>query len=180
MTGGQGLIPLALLCLWLCHDALAWNRLPCQRARKNNGFDKFKKHHIRQDTPKGLDQNQWMAYILKLGWNRHTQSFLNYSELEQVKAVCSAQGGRRFRGNLCISMKPFTFTTVCSDVDVNTNTCVIHSIKRETKHLILACDRLDNQCLPVHFEGNRENAEPDKYAKRCESRQSAAAGLRAG
>ncbi|KAG7264129.1 hypothetical protein CRUP_003327 [Coryphaenoides rupestris] len=163
MTGGQGLIPLALLCLWLCHDALARNRLPCQPTSWNNGFSTFIRRHIRPDTPKGLDQNQWMAYILKLGCDRPTQSFLNSSELERVKAVCSDQGGRRLRENLCISMKPFTFTTVRSEA----NTCGIRSVKRETKHLILACEVLDNQCLPVHFEGNWEDAKPDNNAKGC-------------
>lgn len=176
MIGDRCLVPLALLCLWLCHDALAKNDLPCQPSKWNNAFGTFLKRHVRQGIPSGLDQNQWQAYISNLGCNRPTQSFLDPDELERVKAVCSDQGGRQFKENLCISSKPFSFITVRSE----TNTCGIRSVKRETKHLILACEVLDNQCLPVHFEGNLENAIPDNNARGCQGGPTAAAaGLRA-
>uniref|UniRef100_A0A3P8S0T8 Uncharacterized protein n=1 Tax=Amphiprion percula TaxID=161767 RepID=A0A3P8S0T8_AMPPE len=70
-------------------------------------------------------------------------------------ALCTGAhgGGQVYRENLCISRQPFTFVTVRSQP----GTCSIRSVKAETKHLILACEVLENQCLPVHFEGNPED-----------------------
>ncbi|KAK0134345.1 hypothetical protein N1851_030106 [Merluccius polli] len=172
MAGCRGLVSLALLCLWLCHNSLAKNDLPCQPSKWNNAFDTFQKRHVPSGAPHSMDQNVWEDYIRKHGCNRPTQSFLDPSDLERVKAVCSSQGGKRHKENLCISSQPFTFFTVRSDI----GTCGIRNVRKETKHLILACELLDNQCLPVHFEGNTADLKPDNNARGC---QAAAAGLKA-
>ena len=72
--------------------------------------------------------------------------------------MCSPDGGRTLEDNLCISGRNFTFVTV----RIRKNTCEIKKLKRETKHLILACDDIDDTCRPVHFEGNPEDLKPDK------------------
>ncbi|KAJ3581254.1 hypothetical protein NHX12_002107 [Muraenolepis orangiensis] len=176
MAGCQGLISLALLCLWLCHGSLAKNDLPCKPSKWNNAYSTFIKRHVHSQTPKSLDQNQWEKYIRQFGCDRPTQSFLDSSDLERVKAVCSDQGGRQYKENLCISSRPFSFVTVRSQ----SGTCGIRSVHRETKHLILACELLENQCLPVHFEGNRDSSKPDNNARGCQGgKKGAAAGLKA-
>lgn len=153
------------VCLLLAHQTFAKNDAPCQRSKWNNGFSIFKKRHIRSGTPDTLDQNDWMNYIKKNGGcDRPTQSFLHPQDLERVMAVCSTKGGKQYKENMCISQQPFEFVTVRSEP----GTCGIRSIRQETKHLILACEVLDNQCLPVHFEGNPDNQKPSNNAKACQ------------
>ncbi|KAM7383417.1 hypothetical protein PAMP_003073 [Pampus punctatissimus] len=149
----------------LGHQTNAKNNTPCQLSRWNNGFNTFVKRHIRSGTPNSLDQNEWERYIKEHGGcNRPTQSFLHPDELNKVKAVCTSRGGKVYKDNLCISQQPFTFITVRSEP----GTCMIRNVHQETKYLILACEMLDNQCLPVHFEGNPDNIKPSKKDKGCQ------------
>lgn len=112
-----------------------------------------------------MDQNEWERYIRNNGGcDRPTQSFIHPKDLDKVKAVCTNKGGTRYKENLCISRQPFTFVTVRSEP----GTCGIRNIRQETKHLILACEVLDNQCLPVHFEGNPNDIKPDNNARGCQ------------
>ena len=165
MFGYQGLHPLALLGLWLCHLSLATNNTPCQPSVWNNAYNIFLRRHVPSRMPSGVNQNDWQWFIDSLGWDRPTQSFLNHSDLQRVMEVCSDQGGQRLEGNLCISLQPFSFITVRSEP----NTGRICSITWETQHLILGCDRLENHCLPVHFEGNPRNRKPGKKGRGCET-----------
>uniref|UniRef100_A0AAV2MCQ9 carbonic anhydrase n=1 Tax=Knipowitschia caucasica TaxID=637954 RepID=A0AAV2MCQ9_KNICA len=160
-------VPL-LACLLLGQQACARNEAPCQLSKWNNGFQTFLKRHIREDTPRSLDQNQWEKYIQNNGGcHRPTQSFLSPDDLERVKAVCSARGGKVFKENLCISREPFSFVTVRSEP----GTCSIRKITSESKHLILACEVLDNRCVPVHFEGNPSFHKPSNNDPDCGERR---------
>ncbi|CAG6015355.1 unnamed protein product [Menidia menidia] len=153
------------VCVLLGQQTSAKNDAPCQPSRWNNGFKTFIKRHIASGAPSSLDQNEWEKYIRGLGnCNRPTQSFLSPEDLEKVRAVCTNGGGKVLKDNLCISQKPFTFVTVRSEQ----GTCGIKTVKEETKHLILACEVLDNQCLPVHFEGNPTYLKPSNNAKGCQ------------
>lgn len=151
-------------CLLLASQTMARNEAPCQRSKRNKGFDTFLQRHLPSGTPTSLDQNQWRRYILnKTGCGRPTQSFLHPKDLARVKEVCSERGGERFKDNLCISRQSFTFVTVRSEM----GTCGIKNVREETKHLILACEVLGNDCLPVHFEGNPEDLKPRNDGKGC-------------
>ncbi|XP_041799207.1 uncharacterized protein LOC121610944 [Chelmon rostratus] len=153
------------VCLLLGDQTLAKNDAPCQLSKWNNGYNTFVKRHIRSGTPTSLDQNEWEKYIRNNGGcDRPTQSFLKQKDLDMVKDVCTDKGGKTFKENLCISKQSFTFVTVRSEP----GTCGIRSVREETKHLILACEVLENQCLPVHFEGNPENLKPGNNAKSCQ------------
>lgn len=153
------------VCLLLGHQTFARNEAPCQPSKWNNGFRTFLKRHIREGMPKSQDQNEWEKYIKNSGGcDRPTQSFLSPEDLYRVKSVCSSKGGKTLKENLCISQETFTFVTVRSEI----GTCGIKSITQETKHLILACEVLDNQCLPVHFEGNPNDIRPNNNAKACQ------------
>lgn len=154
-----------VVCLLLWQQTCARNEAPCQLSKWNNGFDTFRKRHVRDDTPQSLDQNEWEKYIRNHGGcSRPTQSFLPKSDLDRVMAVCSNTGGKAYKENLCISQEPFTFVTVRSEP----GTCGIRSVKPEKKHLILACEKLDNQCLPVHFEGNPKDLRPSNNDRGCQ------------
>uniref|UniRef100_UPI0037E7902F uncharacterized protein n=1 Tax=Semicossyphus pulcher TaxID=241346 RepID=UPI0037E7902F len=153
------------VCLLLAHQTFAKNDAPCQRSKWNNGYSTFQKRHIREGMPKSMDQNEWEKYIRNHGGcDRPTQSFLQPEDRDRVRDVCTNKGGKRFKENLCISDKPFTFVTVRSEP----GTCGIRSIRKETKHLILACEVIENQCVPVHFEGNPNNIRPDNNARGCQ------------
>lgn len=157
-----------VVCLLLGQQTSAKNEAPCQLSKWNNGFRTFLKRHIRDGTPRSLDQNEWEKYIRNNGGcDRPTQSFLSTDDLERVKAVCSTKGGKTYKENLCISQETFKFVTVRSEP----GTCGIRSITPETKHLILACEVLDNQCLPVHFEGNPKSEKPSNNARGCQDPQ---------
>ncbi|XP_061574390.1 uncharacterized protein LOC133441032 [Cololabis saira] len=152
-------------CLLLCQQTSGKTDAPCQLSKWNNGYNTFLKRHVPSGTPASLDQNQWEKYIKSLGTcSRPTQSFLRLEDLEKVRAVCSNSGGKVFKDNLCISRQPFTFVTVRSQM----NTCEIKKVQYETKHLILACELLENQCVPVHFEGNPTDEKPGNNAKACQ------------
>uniref|UniRef100_A0A3Q3EJ02 Ribonuclease A-domain domain-containing protein n=1 Tax=Kryptolebias marmoratus TaxID=37003 RepID=A0A3Q3EJ02_KRYMA len=107
--------------------------------------------HLPAGTPNSLNHDEWHKYIVgQRSCDRPTQSFLHPDDLERVKAVCSNRGGKVLKDNLCISRQQFTFVTVRSDK----GTCGVRTVTKETKHLILACEQLENQCVPVHFKGN--------------------------
>lgn len=157
-----------VVCLLLGQQICAKNEAPCQLSKWNNGYRTFLKRHVRDGTPRSTDQNEWEKYIRNNGGcDRPTQSFLHPDDLERVKAVCSNRGGKVYKENLCISQEPFTFVTVRSEP----NTCGIRSITPEKKHLIVACEVLDNQCLPVHFEGNPKNLRPSNNDRGCQESQ---------
>lgn len=156
------------VCLLLGHQTFARNDAPCQRSKWNNGYDTFKRRHIREGTPMSADKNEWEMYIRNHGGcDRPTQSFLHPKDLDRVKDVCTNKGGKVYKENLCISKQLFTFVTVRSEP----GTCGIRSVQEENKHLILACEEVSNQCLPVHFEGNPKNLSPNNNAKGCQDPQ---------
>lgn len=145
------------------------NEAPCQRARSNKGYKTFLQRHLPPGTPTSLDREEWKNYIKsKTGCGRPTQSFLNPKDLDRVREVCTGKGGKAYKENLCISEQAFTFVTVRSE----SGTCGIKNIREETKHLILACEMLGDDCLPVHFEGNPEDLRPSYTSKACQDPQS--------
>lgn len=164
-----------VVCLLFGQQISAKNEAPCQLSKWKNGFRTFLKRHVRDGTPRSADQNEWEKYIRNNGGcDRPTQSFLGTDDLERIKAVCSNSGGKVYKGNLCISKEPFSFVTVRSEP----GTCGIRSITQENKHLILACEALDNQCVPVHFEGNPENLRPSNNDRGCQEPRGRAPDLR--
>lgn len=155
-------------CLLLGSHAFVRNEAPCQRARSNKGYKTFLQRHLPAGTPTSLDWEEWKNYIKdKTGCGRPTQSFLHPSDLDRVREVCTGKGGKTYKDNLCISDKAFTFVTVRSEP----GTCGIKSVREETKHLILACEMLGDDCLPVHFEGNPEDLKPGYSSKACQDPQ---------
>uniref|UniRef100_A0A3B3H9Y5 Si:dkey-237j11.3 n=1 Tax=Oryzias latipes TaxID=8090 RepID=A0A3B3H9Y5_ORYLA len=167
MAARRAFVSLAL-CLLLGKQTSARNDAPCQPSKWNNGYSRFLKRHLPSGTPDSVDHNEWEKFIKSLGGcDRPTQSFLHPKDLDRVRAVCSDEGGKVFKDNLCISQQPFTFVTVRS----TPGTCGIRKVERERKHLILACEVLENVCVPVHFEGNPTDQRPSNNARGCQSSQ---------
>lgn len=146
------------------------------RSKWNNGYNNFLRRHLPSGAPTSSDdKTAWEKFLRSQdGCSRPTQSFIQPSERNKVDAVCSSNGGKAYKENMCISSQLFSFTTV----RLEPGTCGIKSINREKKHLILACDILDNQCLPVHFEGNPQNITPQNNAKACQNPAGKGSSLR--
>ncbi|KAL2084710.1 hypothetical protein ACEWY4_020228 [Coilia grayii] len=157
------------LVLYLCLISMTaaasdQNSRPCLLSNRTTAYKTFLQRHILEGAPSTEDQNAWEALLRsKKFCFRPTQSFLPESERQRVEAVCSPSGGKTFEGNMCISKQPFSFITV----RVEHGTCGIKRIERQTRHLILACEKLRNVCQPVHFEGNPMNLSPDKNMPDC-------------
>uniref|UniRef100_A0A3P9JFV0 Uncharacterized protein n=1 Tax=Oryzias latipes TaxID=8090 RepID=A0A3P9JFV0_ORYLA len=159
----QGFILLAA-CILIGQQASAYNDVPCQPSINNNAHDTFLRRHAPPGSPTTNDQNSWQKFIEKRKelCKRPVQSFIPNEEREKLIAVCSAAGGKVYEKNLCISKEDFTFFTVRVD-----KKCVVTNVQQETKRLILACDKVDNKCVPVHFEANARNVKPKDNALDC-------------
>ncbi len=68
-----------------------------------------------------------------------------------------------YKGNLCISKKPFTIFTV----EINITKKIIKRVKVQKQHVILGCDKIKNKCLPIHFEENKNDDIPDNDKPDC-------------
>ncbi len=135
---------------------------PCTEANDQDAYETFLNHHLRKDAPKDLNKGYWQKFINKINtWDRPIQSFFNFREARRVLAVCSS-GGKMYKGNLCISKKPFKFFTV----EINKKKQV-KRVKVQEQHVILGCDTIQNQCLPIHFEANQNDAVPDNSKQDC-------------
>jgi len=136
---------------------------PCGNAPDQNAYDTFLKQHLHKDTPATKKKNEWNTFIEKIKtWDRPIQSFFLSSEASRVIAVCSS-GGKRNEGDRCISKEPLTFFTV----KVNNKKQVTKVHIEKNQHVILACNKIGNQCLPVHFEANINGIIPDNNAANC-------------
>ena len=81
------------------------------------------------------------------------QSFIDTSE-DDVKKICR-NGGKRVEsgGNLCISASGMTVYDVRSK---NANgKCTVTSLTHGQQRVVVACNKVGNVCLPVHYEAYR-------------------------
>uniref|UniRef100_A0A3B3BPS1 Si:dkey-237j11.3 n=1 Tax=Oryzias melastigma TaxID=30732 RepID=A0A3B3BPS1_ORYME len=135
---------------------------PCLMSSNDNAYDRFIRHHIPPDSPTTVDETVWERFIKDHGLcERPLQSFLHPDDKNRVKAVCTKRGGKVHKGNLCISLNKFSFITV----EYAVGSCRV----KKTKHLILACDKVNNMCLPVHFQRNPNNENPREHARYCDA-----------
>ncbi|KAL2084711.1 hypothetical protein ACEWY4_020229 [Coilia grayii] len=147
---------------------------PCMAAG-GHVYNTFLKRHLPPNQPTTEDQNEWTRFIEGHRLcGRPTQSFLHPNDKQQVDGVCSPDGGRTVRENLCISTQKFSFFTVRMRKN---NNCQVHKVKQEFKHIILGCSKVNNTCRPVHFEGNPDGKEPSPDQPPCEWRQSSGAKM---
>ncbi|XP_036452048.1 uncharacterized protein LOC118825510 [Colossoma macropomum] len=146
------------------YENLEHNPHPCMKSKKKHACERFLFKHVNEDAPTTLDQNQWQNFIRNViqTCDRPVQSFLPFAQKQQVLSVCSPSGGKIQRGHLCVSKAEFSFTTVKVD-----NNCIVTSVKPEKKHLILGCDKIKNQCCPVHFQSNPKNVGPADQSPDC-------------
>lgn len=164
MSALKGLVLLAV-CIQVSQQASAHNDAPCQLNKNNNAHNIFLHRHNPSGSPTTLDKKQWQEFIEKQKLcGRPIQSFIRHEEHDKLIAVCSATGGKVYDKNLCISKEMFSFVTVTA----NETSCEVKEVTKEEKHLILACDKVDNKCVPVHFKPNKDHT-PKNYPRDCKA-----------
>lgn len=126
------------------------NSKPCLSTAYNNAYSIFKRIHINEIM--STNKTEWTGYITKMGLNCRAlvQSFFQKSDENAVKAICNG-GGHVYTNNLCVSTQQFDVFHVRSGEDQNGNFVVV-SVKRLRHVVVVACDTIANECLPVHFE----------------------------
>ncbi|KAK9976723.1 hypothetical protein ABG768_021928 [Culter alburnus] len=136
---------------------------PCAEVGNEKQFQTFLDHHLRKGTPNSLKIGEWQSFINKIDtWDRPIQSFFPIKEYNNAIGVCST-GGKIYGGrNLCISKKPLKFF----DVTINEKKQVM-DVKFRTDYVILGCNKINNKCLPIHFEANENGATPDNNKPNC-------------
>lgn len=124
---------------------------PCTRENYEVNYRKFVHKHVLQTDFDRNSPRAWESYLKDQQlWCRvgaPIQSFVEPSQ--NVDDVCT-DGLRVLNGgNLCISqseMKVYDVTTTKNNDD-----CTIDVQPRQT-YVIVACDKVGNRCLPVHYE----------------------------
>ncbi|KAL7886454.1 hypothetical protein AOLI_G00041750 [Acnodon oligacanthus] len=145
------------------------NSAPCRPSCGRHMNERFNKQHLATLSSYGTDRRLWTKYIrrIKVCSNKSgIKSFLDKSEAKQVEKVCSPSGGKLYeRGkNLCISNQAFSFIEVHWDEN-----CEVWKVSNVYQHIILACDEIEVKCLPVHFQTNSQNRQPDEKSLTCSS-----------
>uniref|UniRef100_A0A3B4UTB5 Ribonuclease A-domain domain-containing protein n=1 Tax=Seriola dumerili TaxID=41447 RepID=A0A3B4UTB5_SERDU len=81
------------------------------------------------------------------------QTFID-ARVGAVHQICSRSGLRvqSSPGNLCISRSRMQVFDVISDQNCSMNRM---RVQKGSQKVIVACDKVNNRCLPVHFEKNR-------------------------
>lgn len=80
------------------------------------------------------------------------QSFIDADE-GQVRQICRDAGWRvdgatGRKGNLCISNSTMTVY----DVQSERKGCRVNSANLRKHNVVVACNKVENQCFPVHYE----------------------------
>ncbi|KAK2862912.1 hypothetical protein Q5P01_002445 [Channa striata] len=122
---------------------------PCEESSSKDAYDNFVwKHILRQIFPRD-SKHEWQRYLKSenLCGRAPVQSFIDASENE-VKNICS-RSGLYLYNNLCMSQKRMTIYEVHS---TNNSVCTVESVKKITQFVIVACNKVRNQCRPVHFQ----------------------------
>ncbi|CAJ1051851.1 hypothetical protein EXN66_Car013418 [Xyrichtys novacula] len=165
-----------MLTLLLAHDLSGnsapphFNNKPCQKNKNNNAAIMFDWKHILSKPFKRSSESAWKNYLEKKNLcNRPRQTFFEQTDEGLVRQICNGAGmplDKSFYGNLCISN-----TNIRQyEVKVSTNgKCEVQRLKRLKKRVVVACDKVNNQCLPVHLEKYR-NQSPNSKAKPCSPR----------
>ncbi|XP_037312503.2 uncharacterized protein LOC119198974 [Pungitius pungitius] len=128
-----------------------------QSCTTKSGQDEYKdfvKKHFVQKKFDRKSRVQWKKYIEDKGLcHREEQSFLEQEDQKNVEAICGVKGHQvqdiyqPKQKNLCIS----TGKMIMYHLKVE-NKCEVTVCRREKTPVVVACNKVANKCLPVHFQ----------------------------
>ncbi|KAK7171205.1 hypothetical protein R3I94_001211 [Phoxinus phoxinus] len=126
---------------------------PCTDRGGNNDYYRFKNRHIISSVFDKNDRNAWARYLTEKGLcgsdRPSRQSFLSRSNEKYITQICNGRGSK-YSGNLCISNNRFSVYIVTKNN--NPWSCEVQTIERNSYYVVVACNVVDNQCLPVHYQ----------------------------
>lgn len=145
------------------------NNPPCRTRSNNNAYNSFSRKHIVRDRFDRRNFNDWERYIRNHGLiNRPLQSFFSSRDEKSVTDICNGAGQplqiSRYRANLCISHRKL----LVFHVKLNQNNRVTN-VRIAKQFVVLACDIVVNQCLPVHYQKYTGQL-PNQSAAPCQPR----------
>lgn len=128
-----------------------WEEFPCESVNDNNAYYNFEHKHILPSNFNTRSQSAWESYITRKGLcgRARQQSFLRKNDEDRVKGICHERG-IRYSGNKCISTSSLRVYIVKSYYDSNRK-CKVR-FWSERYYVVVACDVVGNQCLPVHYQ----------------------------
>ncbi|ROL43139.1 hypothetical protein DPX16_1777 [Anabarilius grahami] len=128
-----------------------WEEFPCESVTDNNAYYKFEHKHILQSNFDTNSRSAWERYLTRNGLcgRAPQQSFLRKNNEDRVKGICHERGVR-YSGNMCISKSSLKVYIVRSHYDSNRK-CRAH-VRSRYYYVVVACDVVVNQCLPVHYQ----------------------------
>ncbi|XP_059211447.1 hemopexin-like isoform X1 [Centropristis striata] len=134
------------------------NPFPCQKNPNNNAYNIFVHRHIVRPNFNRQSKTDWQAYINQQRLcNRPVQTFIEQSDQGNVEQICTGSGYQVLHGrNLCISSGTFLLYDLTVD-----NNCIVQTLTHGTRPVVVACDKIVNQCRPSHFQ-RYANQSPDK------------------
>lgn len=141
-----------------------FNSAPCLTSGNNNAYNIFEHQHILSYDFDRNSKQAWADYLndMELCGRKPLQSFLPRYYTDSIKRICNGQGTEVER-NLCISTDMFLVYIVRSAL-VN-NRCEVH-VRHRSFYVTVACDVIDNECLPVHYQTQTSN-EPEQRGSIC-------------
>lgn len=128
---------------------------PCQDRSRESQYDDFVQRHILGERFDRNSRDAWERYLKEhhLWCRTSVQSFIE-NDVQDVNMICSNDGRRltetvTYAGNLCISnsnmlIYDVTFKKTNSGCDIN--------VASNQRPVIVACNKVGNRCLPVHFQ----------------------------
>lgn len=132
---------------------------PCQRSQNNNAYNHFKQRHILSRQFNTRRTSAWADYLTRTNLCGRTtlQSFLHKNDINSIKRICNGRGVRD-RGNLCISRR--TFTVYIVESFLRNGRCEVNRLHHGEYYVVVACEVIENRCLPVHYERQRNTGPP--------------------
>ncbi|KAL4618267.1 hypothetical protein GN956_G20692 [Arapaima gigas] len=137
-----------------------------------DGYKRFLDRHVITEPFDRNNAEKWEEYLTekKLCGRVLIQSFMEDERL--VEDICNCSGRR-----LMIPQNPLNNENYCiseNKIDVfdvqshnTTRGCQVEHVTKRYGYVIVACDKIRNRCLPVHYE-QYQNEEPNMNADHCQ------------
>ncbi|XP_043954281.1 uncharacterized protein LOC122820760 isoform X2 [Gambusia affinis] len=143
-------------------EKIPYNPKPCMKNPNNNAYENFVNKHVLQTVFDTSSPSAWKDYLQKYNLcDRPRQSFVDKGAENLFVNICNGFG-KLLWNNLCTS----TQTVWLHDLNVNTWDCSITYLESGNRYVTVACDIVDNRCLPVHFQSSQNNG-PNNNAQEC-------------
>uniref|UniRef100_A0A096M875 Uncharacterized protein n=1 Tax=Poecilia formosa TaxID=48698 RepID=A0A096M875_POEFO len=128
---------------------------PCQRTASNNAFNRFVRKHVLQAAFDTNSKTRWESYLRNLNLcDRPRQSFVSRGDQQQFVEICNGNGKRQ-NGNLCTSTRSVQLYDL--RVRQTLQGCIVTNLRHVRRYVTVACDKVNNICLPVHFDSSQTN-----------------------